>query len=111
LARFSKDFGLIYRFCLLKSPHLALEVDQHLIGFLDCSFFYLSCRHIWLNILVADCHFWCNMRKLKNKKKKPLIGGHNFICEKKTLKKRIWQTLYSMHREIIITSTKSISTK
>jgi hypothetical protein len=69
LARFSKDFGLIYRFCLLKSPHLALEVDQHLIGFLDFSFFYLSCRHIWLNIIVADCHFWCNMRNLKNKNK------------------------------------------
>jgi hypothetical protein len=104
---------LIYGFCLLKSPHLALEVDQHLIGFLHFSFLNLSCRHIWLNILVADCHFWCKMRKSKIIIIILLLINctSQFLFERKTLKKRIWQTLYSMHREIIITSTKNISTK
>jgi len=32
--------------------------------------YYLSCSQIWLNSLVADCHFWSNMRKLGKKKKK-----------------------------------------
>jgi hypothetical protein len=34
---------------------------------------------IWLNLLVADCHFWSNMRKFKKiqeKKKKP---GHRSL--------------------------------
>jgi hypothetical protein len=84
LARFSKDFGSIYRFCLLKSPHLALEVDQHFMGFLHFSFFYLFCRHIWLNIVVADCHFWCNMRKLEKKKTKKNINWRSqFLFERK----------------------------
>jgi hypothetical protein len=33
----------------------------------------LTCSQIWLNPLVADCHFWSNMRKFKK------------IQEKKTL--------------------------
>jgi hypothetical protein len=50
-------------------------VHQHvIIGFLDFLFFNFSCSQIWLNPLVADCHFWSNMRKLE-KKKKTLITG------------------------------------
>jgi hypothetical protein len=38
---------------------------HHVIGFLDFLFVYMSCSQIWLNPLVADHHFWSNMRKLK----------------------------------------------
>jgi len=44
---------------------------QHVIGFLDVLFLYFSCSQIWLNPVVANCHFWSNMRKLKEKEKKP----------------------------------------
>jgi hypothetical protein len=44
--------------------------NQNVIGFLDSLFLYLSCSQIWLNPLVADHHFWTNMRKLGKKKKK-----------------------------------------
>jgi hypothetical protein len=40
------------------------------IGFLDFLLLYLSYSHIWLNPLVADRHFWSNIRKLGKKKKK-----------------------------------------
>ncbi len=40
------------------------------IGFLNCLLLYLSDSQIWLNPLVADCHFWCHMRKLSEKKEK-----------------------------------------
>jgi hypothetical protein len=38
---------------------------HHVIIFLDFLFVYLSCSQIWLNPLVADHHFWSNMRNLK----------------------------------------------
>jgi hypothetical protein len=42
-----------------------LLVPQHVLGFLDFLFFYLSYSQIWLNPLVATCYFWRNMRKLR----------------------------------------------
>jgi hypothetical protein len=57
-------FGQIFSFLLLKLPYLAklvLEVQHDVIGFLDSLRLYLFCSQIWLNPLVADCHFWSNM--------------------------------------------------
>jgi hypothetical protein len=44
-----------------------LVVPQHVLGFLDFLFFYLSYSQIWLNPVVAGRYFWSNMRKLRKK--------------------------------------------
>jgi hypothetical protein len=42
-------------------------VPQHVLGFLDILFFYLSDSQIWLNLLLANRYFWSKMRKLRKK--------------------------------------------
>ncbi len=70
--RFLKNLG--------NSIFLLLKSDIQLIGFSGwptCNriprfpFLYLSCSQIWLNPLVADHHFWSNMKKIE--KKTPLM--------------------------------------
>jgi len=49
----------------------------------------LTCSQIWLNPLVADCHFWSNMRKFKKiQEKKTLLYLFDKIGGKK--KKKNW---------------------
>jgi hypothetical protein len=50
----------------------------------------LTSSQIWLNPLVADCHFWSNMRKFKKiQEKKTLLYLFDKIGGKKKKKKLV----------------------
>jgi hypothetical protein len=51
-------------------------IHQPVIGFPDFILFYLSCSQIWLNLLVADHHYWSNIRKLSKQKTLKGIGSY-----------------------------------
>jgi hypothetical protein len=48
-------------------------ICQHVIGFLDFLFLYLSCTQIWLNPVVANCHFGATWENWKIKKTRILL--------------------------------------
>jgi hypothetical protein len=59
-----KCYTVFFFFFFLKLPYLAIGSR----GSTTCEFFYFSVcfllyNQIWLNPLVHDCHFWCNIRK------------------------------------------------